>query len=76
MSEDSEDSESRAEMDRLDEESVRGEAINIDTAKSLPSEQIKPGLKIKGRYPPFGGRWQYDPMADEITLIEPPTKDV
>lgn len=52
------------------------EPIDFIEAKSLPHEQIKQGLKVKGTVAPFGGSWRYDPAADELTLIEPPTKDV
>lgn len=51
------------------------EAIDPIEAKSLPREQIKQGLKVKGAVAPFGGSWRYEPGADELTLLEPPTKD-
>ena len=34
----------------------------------------KPATKVKGSVPPGGGSWIYDPVEDELTLVEEPTK--
>ena len=31
------------------------------------------GEKVKGKVPPHGGKWEYDPETDELTLLEKPT---
>lgn len=48
-------------------------AIEFDEARNLPQKDRVAGLRVKGSTQPFGGRWEYDEKADELTLVEPPT---
>jgi len=44
-----------------------------DEARNLPDDERKPGLVIEGNAAPFGGSWTFDPIANTLTLQEPPT---
>ena len=42
-------------------------------ARVLPLEERKAGIVVEGNATPFGGSWTFDPVANTLTLQEPPT---
>ena len=36
-------------------------------------KSYRKGEKVKGAKPPHGGKWEYSPDKDELTLVEEPT---